>query len=334
MAKYLTYLLRLVFFLIVILVITRHTQIDLLKETIRNCSIAWLFPAFLFYACRYFILSLRWQLAAKAHGYQLPLKMTVRAQIEIAFLEVVFPLPDSEDGLKAIYMSGQKIPIPASVTIILYDRIIGISILLLLLPFTVLLLTQNVGPHYVQTRYSIILIGLVALPLVVYHRFIVAKILSVFQKYWKSKTSWIQAWRTELEKRISLWFVVSGLLLAFAHALFGATIGWLLIKAFHINVSFALLLVGIPLYYISAILPLSIQGLGLYETALVFILQQQAVDSSGAVAVGLLHFVFHIVIIALGGIVFFLNPASDFTEVVVSKPLGKILRHLSPFSKF
>ena len=257
--------------------------------------------------CRYIVQGTRWYLAVLAHAQAIPLQVSIRSQIEIAFLEIVFPIPDSEDGLKIAYMYRQNISIVSATAIILYDRIIGIGILLLLLPFSFLLFAKNILPAYLQAPIVPVVFLLAMLPATLYHRHIISQLFFWFEKLLPSQSTWRQALRNELGKKISAKLVVLCLLLTFFYALLGTAAAWFLAKALHGEASFWFLLAGIPLYYVSAILPISIQGLGLYETALVFILKLQGIDTETAVAAGILHFVFHVSVIAGGGVLYLFN---------------------------
>lgn len=321
MTKYLKYLLRLSLFAIVVFIILRNADFAQLGQAFARVSLMWMLPAFLCYALRYILQGVRWHVAVVAHSQVMPLKISVLSQIEIAFLEIVFPLPDSEDGLKIAYMHRQQIPLTSSTPIILYDRMIGISILLLLLPFSFLLFAKNVLPVYLQSSWIPVVFLLGTLPFAIYHRSIISQLFLLFDKYLSAKTNWQQALRNELQKRIPFSFVSLSLALTILHALLGAAAAWLLVKSLQSEASFLLLLAGIPLYYISAILPLSIQGLGLYETALVFILKQQGIDTETAIAAGLLHFVFHVAVIVAGGVIHLFNTDKE--------SLGNTFLHLT-----
>jgi uncharacterized membrane protein YbhN (UPF0104 family) len=304
MKKYLVNLVRLTVFVTVLFIVFKQIDFALVKKALSKVSVPWLLPAFAGYAMRYFIQGIRWQLAAHAHAQILSLGMTTRAQIEIAFLEIVFPMPDSEDGLKMAYMHRENISLASATAIILYDRIIGISILLLLLPFSFLLFAKNILPGYLQSGSIPPVFLLIMLPLVIFHRILISRMFLLFQKRFPAKTNAMQALRNELQKKIAFSVVLQSLAFTFIYALCGTAVVWLLVEAFYLKASFLFLLAGIPLYYISATLPLSIQGLGLYETALVFILQQQGISNETALAAGVLHFVFHTIIIAAGGILY------------------------------
>jgi uncharacterized membrane protein YbhN (UPF0104 family) len=332
MKRFIGYSIRLLLFIMVVYIFMRHADTKLLLKVCSQVSVTWLIPAFLFYFTRTLISGIRWRLAAKAYGHILPYKPTIRAQLEIIFLEIVFPIPDSEDGLKMTYMFHQKIPLSASTAIILYDRMIGISILLLLLPFSFLFFLRTSLPPYLHSPWILSAFIFAMSSIVIFHRVLLSWLIKFIQLFFPFTGQWTRSLQQELQKKISFPLLFLCIALTFIYALCGTAAAWLLVKSLNEESSFALLLAGIPIYYLSAILPISIQGLGLYEAALVFMLQQQNVPSEVAFAVGLLHLIFHIIMIALGGISYLFNIQNHFTDVsFMLAPLRKLMnRKISP----
>ena len=204
-------------------------------------------PALLLYVFRYIIQAARWYISARAHEQNLSFTTSVRAQFEIAFLEILFPLPDSEDGLKLAYMDRENIGFGAGGAIILYDRMIGVSVLLVLIPFAFFLFAQNILPDFILSLWFQVAVLLIVLPLIAFHRKVIGLVLRMLQKQFPNIVSQNSMLENELKRSIDLSTIIISLVLTFLQAMCGACVIWLLVNAFLMKVSFLYVLAGVPL---------------------------------------------------------------------------------------
>lgn len=326
MLKLFKYLLRIFLFGIVVYILSGSISIGQMQSAFLQVSLIWTIPAILFYLTRYIIQAGRWYVSARAHEQRISFAVCVRAQFEIAFLEILFPLPDSEDGLKLAYMSQKKIDLGAGAAIILYDRMIGLSILLMLIPFAFFLFAQKILPDFIISLWFQCIVLLLVLPLITFHRKLIRLILKIMQNHFPMIVPKNSLLENELKKNINLSAIIVSLLLTILQALCGACTIGLLVNAFSIKVSFLYLIAGIPLYQLSSIIPLSIQGLGLYETAIVYVLQQLHINSGVALMIGLIHFSFHVFSILLAGLLYLFNKDKAVIEDTFLKWGAKLIK--------
>ncbi len=328
MNKFLKISLRILLFGIVLFVLFRKIDKGNLQASYTKLNVVLAFSALLLYALKYVFTAWRWKISCIAHAGNISLKSLAIAQVEIAFLEIIFPVPDSEDAFRILNMRKRNYSLSESIAIVLYDRMIGLAVLFFLFPFTILLFGSEVFSGFNISNTIIAFAFLAGFAAVIFHRSILQGLLFLTGKISRIKSS-LSGLRNELDKSIPNLVVAQSLLLTFIYGILGTLVPWILVRALGQEVSFLPLLAAIPLFYFSAILPLSYQGLGLYEASLILILQLLGVDREVALATGIIHFLLHIVIILTGGFVHLFNPDKSQIEVSLGYLAHRLFRRPS-----
>ncbi|MES2621879.1 MAG: lysylphosphatidylglycerol synthase transmembrane domain-containing protein [Bacteroidota bacterium] len=290
--------LRVLLFFPLLYFLFREVRFQQIQVALQHVDWWLLLLAFFLYSLKYTLQGLRWYNAALAHGLHYPVLFFVKTQFEIAFLEMLLPIPDSEDALRIIKLRGQSVNVANSVAVTLFDRVMGVLFILMLLPFTGWLMAAILFKH-IKISYIGIVIGFIPLFLfALNYRKIIAFMLALIERFTELNHSFFENLKLSMVQKIELRYRLYGLLGTITFGLAGAFCIWLLVHSLGAKVSFISLLLCIPFF----------QGLGLYESTLVFVLQQMGIGNEIAVVAGTLHFLFHVIIILAGGGVFMTNP--------------------------
>ena len=332
MKEYIKYFIRIALFAIVCIFLTRKLTNFPLHNLFSGAQVYLLLIALIFYYLKVSLQGLRWQTACRAHGKNISPAELVKRQIEIAFLEILFPFPDSEDVIKVIFLDKLGVSLSVGTAIVIYDRIIGVIVLLIILPFSATVFSKI----FFHTGFSNLIV-IICLPLliaaIVFYRKIIKAFLKIIPNSFKGKSLFLAEFDAIMTSKIAFSWILKSLLLTSLFALCSATVPWLLINSLGSHVSFFILLISIPLFYVSAILPLSIQGLGLYEATLVFVLQYTGIPTEICVKAGIIHFIFHLIIIVSGGIIFLFDREKNWIENAINKYFNKPLGKSSNYTK-
>lgn len=297
-------LLRILLLGLVLYFLFREVSFVKLKTILAQSDWPLLLAAFAFYILKYIIQGIRWHNAAMAYDLNNSMSYFIKSQIEIAFLEMVFPVPDSEDALRILKLRQITLNTGKSMAIMLFDRIIGLVFLLVLLPFSLWFISGIVSNDIAVNKSLIGLGGLVMLILSIFYRPFLLQFIRIVENKLPSRFTFIESLKNSIALKISISRQLLGLFWVVAFGGAGTYCIWLLAQSYGINVPFLSLFLCIPLFYISQTFPLSYQGLGIYEATVVFIMQQIGTPPEKALALGTIHFLFHCLIILFGGLIF------------------------------
>lgn len=297
----------------IIFYIGKDISFGQILDALMKSNLALVLFAFLIYFLRYIIQGLRWYNASLAHSNSVKnWRFFIRAQLEIAFLEMVFPMPDSEDALRIIKQRHFLSDTGMCMTIILFDRMMGLLFLITIVPFSFVFLNKQ----FIESIHSnTLLIGIISIAIfstTLFYRYIIIVIIQTIQKGFSFNWIFLENLKNSIRLKIDIRYRVIGLFLVVCFGMASSLCIWSLALSFGITIPFITLFLSIPFLYISQTFPISYQGLGIYEATIAFILQQNGVDNSFAIAIGSIHFFFHVIIIAVGGCFVFINPMKDF----------------------
>ena len=299
-----TIILRICLLLIVLYFLFLEVNIQQTLSILRHSHTLLLCAAAFCYLLKYILHGLRWYNAANAHALYRSPTFFIKSQIEIAFLEMALPIPDSEDALRIVRMKQVGGDMGTLFIIILFDRMIGIFFLLLLLPFSFLLVVNVLSINLPLNRSFLFCACTAVLVFVVFYRRILMFLLKLLPRFWGSNSNFFRDLYLSLSVKPIIKYQLWGFAGVVSFALAGALCIWLIAFSLDIQVPFSFLFFSIPLYYVSQIFPLSYQGLGLYEATLIYLFQRHGIPKEQAVAVGTLHFILHLLIILTGGAIF------------------------------
>jgi uncharacterized membrane protein YbhN (UPF0104 family) len=299
-------ILKLSLFIVVLWILYRQTDNFSVKNFQLTAPKASIAIAFIVFQIRYMLMGVRIYFSARLQGVSVSLLSCISLVYRNWFLVFLVPLPDSEDLFKFLYFKNRQVPPVKAVQIILYDRI-GALLALLFVGLVCLAIVFYAGgnPYFshaiVVPFFSIAVMCVLAFT----HRWWLKKMLFVFRNTNNQVVRRIMDIAATLSaSQISAKVIcVSFALSVLYHLCAFFVIIILLGNAFN-AAQWAAIGLGIPLFYVSVIVPLSYQGVGLYETAMFAYLVFLKIPADLVFQVTLLHFIFDILLILTGGTIF------------------------------
>jgi len=238
----------------------------------------------------------RWQLLARALGFRRDFGQLVQYYFVGMYFNLLLPTSVGGDVVRAWYLdggSGRRLPALGTV---LLDRLCGLLALVALACLAVLLSPRALPAWLPWSFASVtcgILLGLALLP-------VVARLSARVGRSWAHLQSGMTALRSpRLLGAITL-------LSLFVQA---ANVGivWLVTKSLQAPIPTSYLWLVVPLVSLLTLLPISINGMGVREGALVVLLAPIGVGGEIAVSVALLWFGVFLAVSLLGGGVYLLG---------------------------
>lgn len=251
-----------------------------------------------------FVLAYRWYLVSKHFNLKPTFKYLLTEQFKINFLELLIPIPNAEDYLRinSTRRIG-NISLTGSTKIIIVDRIWGVLSLGLLMIGTFKLYYHKL--NIPDLPNSAIITFLIFIILIFFFKSQINDKIKQFAKQYFNKD-------LDVKNQIYLFFQHFNSLktnlklisLSLSKFFLEFVTLSLLLSIFELDIQWWMILFSIPLLKFSVVLPLSYQGIGLYEAALVLVLTWLSIDFQDAVMISFIHFTFNILLILFGGILF------------------------------
>jgi glycosyltransferase 2 family protein len=257
------------------------TLIDLerLLDHLRKVDLRYLLVAFLLLLAQIGISSFKWQLILRSDGVRMRLPFLIKTYMIGNFLSLFLPTSFGGDIYRVLAVRGINRDLAKSTSSVLFDRLSGVMALVSIGIFAYLALPDQPYEPVVITGY---VLGLAAFLLVSSDRAIeiidgskvalvkkIGKLLLSFRNYRRNPRS--------------LALIV---LLSFAFQLNIVLVNKVYTMALGLDIPLSMLLVIIPWIYLTEILPISINGLGVRESAFgfFFVLIGHTVEDGLAVA--------------------------------------------------
>jgi glycosyltransferase 2 family protein len=291
-------------------------DLDHLLVQLRNLDLRYLLLAGVLLLVQVGISAFKWQRILRSDGVAMRLAFLFRTNLIGGFISLFLPTSFGGDVYRVVAARGVNQDLAKSTSSVVFDRLTGFFALIsICMVGYVALPEQPYGP-LVAGLYllgvagflvasSDMAIGLIgASKLAIVAR--LAKILRSFRNY-----------RTH--RRL----LVVVLLLAFAFQLNVVVINKVYTLALGIEVSFLLLLVIIPLIYLTEALPISINGLGVRESAFAFFFVMNGLTVEEGVAVSLLIVAERYLLGVLGGSLLLASVISARAKAVNATSDGK-----------
>jgi uncharacterized membrane protein YbhN (UPF0104 family) len=267
---------------------------------IQLLSIAHIALAMVFMSLRFMILGTKWWLAINQSGLSWP--WFLRNEWHILFLEFVIPVPDAEDLLRVSLMRGRNIPWASGLRGLFWMRISGLSVLSVLL--MLFLWRQGQDLFGVRPALAYATLALLFIFSLVFMRPILFSAAKVFSRVpgigGRLAGTISEALAVPVGKGVFLGLLTVSL----CHMLAQASVVHILLHGIGHDLPLHHLLLLMPFLTVSFLLPLSIQGLGLPEATLVFLLPLYGVPETVATAVSAVHLACYVSMILFGGALF------------------------------
>lgn len=247
------------------------------------------------------LLALRWSAAARAFGALLQYPKLLRGQLLINFWELLIPVPDSEDIIKGYFMHQWGISSGKMISVLIFDRLMGLFIIFLLLPGTIFIY-KNLLPPYLYIT-ALIAFAIVFVLFIFFRRRLSTWAYLILNPWLSDTMKALLLSGTESAIPVKSFLIV--LIINVLKKASAALVLLLILISLDIKIPFLILFFTVPVLQFSVILPLSYQGLGLFETALIFMLTTyHHVPPDLATLAGIIHLFFNLILIFISGVLF------------------------------
>ena len=291
------------------------TMIDLdhLLEQLRNLDLRYLALAFVLLLAQIAVSSFQWQLILRSDGVAMRLPFLFKTNLIGGFISLFLPTSFGGDVYRVVAVSGVNKDLAKSASSILFARLCGFFALTSICMIGYVALPEQPYGPLVFFFYVVGVACFLVLSSDTAIGFIDAFEIAIVKKFAKV----LRSFRNYRTHRRLLLIV---LLLAFAFQLNVVVINKVYTLALGIEVDFTLLLVIIPLIFLTDTLPISINGLGVRESAFAFFFVMNGLTVEQALAVALLVVAERYLIGLLGGSLLLATVIASRTKAVGSRP--------------
>jgi uncharacterized protein (TIRG00374 family) len=238
-------------------------DLDRLLDQLRQADPRYLLVALLLLLAQIGISSLKWQLILRSDGVLMLLPFLVKVYMIGNFLSLFLPTSFGGDVYRVLAIRGINRDLAKSTSSVLFDRMSGVFALVSICMIAYLALPDQPYDPLILLVYALGIAGFLIVSSNAAVEVMDAAKVSLIRKLGKVLASF----RNYRRDPLSLAIIV---LLAFLFQLNIVVINKVYTVSLGIDVSFGTLLVIIPLIYLTELLPISINGLGIRESAFGF----------------------------------------------------------------
>jgi glycosyltransferase 2 family protein len=286
-----------------------------LFDRLRNLDLRYLLLAYVLLLGQVVFSSLKWQRILRSDGVMMRLAFLFRTILIGGFISLFLPTSFGGDIYRVAAARGVNQDLAKSTSSVLFDRLTGFFALISICMVGYVVLPEQPYGFLVVTFYVLGVAGFLILSSDMAIGLVGAVDLAIVKKFAKILRSF-RAYRTH--RRL----LALVLLLAFAFQLNVVVINKVYTLALGIDVSFSLLLVIIPLIYLTEALPISINGLGVRESAFAFFFAMNGLSVEEGVAVSLLIVAERYLLGILGGSLMLASVISSRAKAVAATSDG------------
>jgi glycosyltransferase 2 family protein len=259
------------------------TLIDLddLLGQLTNLDLRYLVLAYVLLLGQVGISGLKWQRILRSDGVAMRLPFLLKTNLIGGFISLFLPTSFGGDVYRVVAARGVNQDLAKSTSSVLFDRLSGFFALVSICMVGYVALPEQPYELLVVFLYAFGVAGFLVLSSDLAIGLGGSSRLTIVQKI----TKVLRSFRNYRSRRRLLAIV---LLLAFAFQFNVIVINKVYTVALHIDIDFAVLLVTIPLIYLTEALPISINGLGVRESAFAFFFVMNGLTAEEGIAVSLL----------------------------------------------
>ncbi len=235
----------------------------------------------------------RWQQLAQALGFRRPIHHMIGFYFIGMYFNLLLPTSVGGDVVRVYYLDNKSNNRMRAFLSVFLERLCGFCVLLALACFGILLSPLDLPPwmHWTVGSCAVCcMLGFIALPMMVQHaEKFPGKLRKVLQGFRE-----LPSWRT----------LVGPLLFSIFVQVTNVIICWLVAVAIGGQVPFAFFWIMVPLVSLLTMLPISLNGMGVREGAMVFFLAPLGVGQGLAVTLAFLWFAVSVTVSFFGGFVY------------------------------
>jgi glycosyltransferase 2 family protein len=292
-------------------------DLDRLFAQLRSLDVRYLLLAFVLLLGQIGLSSLQWQLILRSDGLTMRLPFLFKTNLIGGFVSLFLPTSFGGDVYRVVAANGVNRDLAKSASSILFARLCGFFALTSICMIGYVALPEQPYGSLVVVLYMLGVTGFLILSSDAAMVFVnafenaivkkVAKVLASFRNY-------------RAHRRL----LVIVLILAFAFQFNVIIINKVYTLAVGVDVDFTILLVIIPLIFLTDVLPISINGLGVRESAFAFFFVMNGLTVEQAVAVALLVVAERYLIGLVGGLLLLATVVSGSRSDSVSASIAPL----------
>lgn len=308
MKKILSVILRVGISIFLLFFLFKQIDKKSLLEIIKSLNKPLLYLGFIIFFLNYLLCFIRWQMLLKAANINLSLKKLVTSYSGGVFFNLFLPSSIGGDMMRSIDLSVQTKKPHEVVATVLLDRLSGyvglVTLTLIALVFGWKLLADRTVLFSMAILFGI----LIAVLLVLFNQFLYSSI----NRFLGSSSNKIKDSIKTLQQQIYLFkgrkrVIFYNLLMSFVIQIVSPICLYFIALSLGINIKIVYFFVLLPIISAITLLPVSIGGLGLRETATIFFFAKVGVSKDLSFAMSLLSFSFMLIYGALGGLIYVLT---------------------------
>ena len=246
-----------------LIVLLSWIDLHLLWDQLAHVALPWLALGMALHQTQYLISAKKWQVILAADGHHVPLTTLWKVYLISGFFGLFLPSGIGGDVHRVWALRRHGVMTSKSAASVLFDRFTGLFMLLTLGVLGAALILGHGLLPYVLAGYVLF----IALGLVLSSNRVVGKLPEPTSKYKGFVIRVLQSFNRYRNCRQALW-AVAGISLLFQFNI--VLIVWCYTRALHIapiEVSFGELLAIVPTVFLTDVLPISINGVGVREGA-------------------------------------------------------------------
>lgn len=251
---------------------------------------------------------IKFKISASYFGARIKTKKYILNEFKLLFLELLFPIPNSEDFFRVLFHKLKNIELHKCISIVMVMRISSIVTIVFLLVGLII----ELNSVFIKSKFWLAA-GLFTflLTIILTYKFWINIALKFI-----NKPKWIVKLLSDIvDNSITMKQYSILTSFSFINYFFSALAIYFILLSIGFELNLLKILVIIPALIFSFILPLSIQGYGLPEAALLFLLIQFGIPEETATAAALLHLSFYTSLIILGALLFLIDKDYDLKVI-------------------
>jgi glycosyltransferase 2 family protein len=284
-------------------------DLDRLLEKLREVDVRYLAVAFVLLLLQTGFSSLKWQVILRADGVLMRLPFLIKTYLIGNFISLFLPTSFGGDVYRVLAARGVNQNLAKSTSSVLFDRLSGLFALISICMIAYVVLPEQPYGVVVLVLYVLGVAGFFVVSSNAVGRLIEASEIGLVRKVGKILVSF-----RNYRRNAGILMVI--LLLSFLFQLNLVLINKVYTVALGLEIDFSILMVIIPLIYLTEVLPISINGLGVRESAFAFFFVQIGLTVGDALAVSVLIVGMRYLVGLLGG--------SLLLATVISSRIGPV----------
>ncbi len=271
-------------------------------KTIKTMELNYLYLSIMLFFLYYGFFSLRWKFLLQSQDIEISIGISYLYLLVAFFFNNFLPSGLGMDIIRSGYAGGRK-NFEKAFGASLMERLLGMVGMMCIGLFAIFSLRVEFISLVILYLFLIIFVVVVYLLLVSFKSdWLKDKLLSMkFLNLGESITTLYSAFKLYKKKRKA---VMIGIVYSLMVQTTIISINFFLSKGLSMDISFILLIAYIPLITIISLIPITINGLGMRESAYVFLFSSYGIAQEEALSLSLLFFAASVIASSVGGIVF------------------------------